>query len=110
MTGWVRDLIFLALTALGSAGMVTVVQAVLASRRRRPNAPEGARVIVEGAGAAVATLQAVLATMREELKQRDERIDRLELDLATKEAELIALRTRVAGLETELHVYRREHP
>lgn len=110
MTPWVRDLLVLILTALSSGGLVAFAQAVLAYRRRRATAPEGARIIVEGAGAAVATLQGVLASMHEELAERDKRIDQLEVKLAAKDEELIALRARVAGLESELHVYKGQHP
>lgn len=110
MSGALRDALILALTAVGSGGLGALVQAWLAYQRRRPDAPEGARVIVEGAGAAVITLQAVLATMHTELAERDQRIEHLEARLATKDKELIALRLRVAGLETELHAYKGAHP
>lgn len=96
--------------AAGGGGMVGLARVWFDYRRRRASAPEGARIVVEGAGAAVATLQGVLATMHEELIERDQRIDRLEAKLALREEELVALRARVAVLETELHTYRGAHP
>ena len=99
-----------AAAAASGSGLIAVARAWFDYRRRRADAPEGARIVVEGAGAAVATLQGVLATMHEELVERDQRIDRLEAKLTEREGELAALRARVTSLETELHVYKGAHP